>query len=102
MTFAERTWQAGKRDDEHMIYEMYQFSQYSDGSVLDCAAGVTYTAAEIVGGALIVDFPKRKGSDYVRPPQSPVLSLAKQINADLLRNAKAALKNGTTTNLARA
>jgi len=71
-----------------MIYEMYQFSQYSDGSVLDCRT-IMYTAQEVVDGKVFVHNSVEISSETAR-----------NINLDLRRNAKAVLKNGTTKNLA--
>jgi len=89
MTYAEEAELSGKRDDEHMIYEMFQFSQYEDGSVFDCWRDVTHTSQEIADGM-----------DVVGNENPKTVSVAKNINRDLRRNAKAALKNGTSTNLA--
>lgn len=92
MTYAEQTWKRGQRDDEHMIYEMYMFSQYSDGSVLDCYQGITYTAKEVATGTDVVQKPPKA--------DAAIRKLTRAINGDLRRNAKAAVKNGTTKNLA--
>jgi hypothetical protein len=47
MTYAESTKMNG-RDEEHLTYEHLNFSQYEDGSVLDCLRMKTYTAKQIV------------------------------------------------------
>jgi len=91
MTYAEQTAANGQRDDEHMIYEMFEFSQYSDGSVLECRTMTTYTAEEVWLGKVIVTPRQTCSLNY---------KMAKDISDDLKRNAKAALKNGTTKNRA--
>jgi hypothetical protein len=63
-----------------MVYEMYNYSQYEDGSVLNCVGMETFTAQEVA------DFPEGRG-------WTPLL---KTIWRDMRRIAKAALKNGTT------
>jgi hypothetical protein len=83
-TYAEQTAATGKRDDEHMIYEMGPTSQYEDGSVLICTTMRTYTREEAAAGIEVRPF---GGS-------------AKKISEDLQRNAKAAIKHGKTKNLA--
>jgi hypothetical protein len=91
MTYAEQSAASGKRDDEHMIYEMFHLSQYSDGSVLNCRTMKTWTAYEIANGV-----PKPGGRDE----QKMMTDATKQaVWQDLKRNAKAALKNGTTKNI---
>lgn len=84
MTYAEHSAATQTRDDEHMIYEMYNYSQYEDGSVLNCVGMETLTAQEVA------DFPEGRG-------WTPLL---KTIWRDMRRNAKAALKHGATRNLA--
>src|SRR5271170_4647915 len=91
-TWAEMSIHHG-RDDKHMIYEMFQISQYSDGSVLNCLTMKFFTAQEIVD----------MGKPNLRPSAGGTAEQRKLWQAvfgDLRRNAKAALKNGTTTNLA--
>jgi hypothetical protein len=88
MTYAERSAATRIRDDEHMIYEMGSISQYEDGSVLDCVAMTTYTAEEVVTGVAV----------HFEPAilfNRPNLYLK-----DLRRNAKAAVRKGTTENFA--
>jgi hypothetical protein len=85
MTYAEQTVKTGERDDKHMIYEMMNISQYEDGSVLECIDMNTYTAQQIASGTQV----KYNGAGSPRT-----------INADLKRNALAALKHGTTNNRA--
>ena len=51
MTYAEVSIQGG-RDDEQMIYEEYNLSQYMDGSVLNCLTMTTYTAQDVIDGAV--------------------------------------------------
>jgi hypothetical protein len=88
MTYAELTAASGVRDDEHMIYEMGHISQYSDGSVLNCATMKMYTAQEIL------DDEEGQAAMWKLNPHK------RAIWGDLRRNAKAALKNGSTRNLA--
>jgi len=88
MTYAEQVVATGKRDDEHMIYEMFHISQYSDGSVLNVATMKAYTVQEILDD--------EEGKDALWK-FNPV---KRQLWGDLRRNAEAALKNGTTGNLA--
>jgi hypothetical protein len=88
MTYAERSAATRTRDDQHMSYEMGSISQYEDGSVLDCVTMMAHTAAEVVAGINVRFEP---GFIFNRP---------KLYLKDLQRNAKAALKNGTTRNLA--
>jgi len=78
-TYADKVYVSRKRDDEHMIYEVYYISQYEDGSAFDCRLGATYTAEQVA----------RMGNTN-----------PKWLAQDLRRNAKAALKNGTSKNLA--
>lgn len=87
MTYAEQSITNG-RDDEHMIYEMGYISQYSDGSVLNAAAMKVYTAQEIL------DDEEGKNAAWKLKP------FKRELWGDLRRNAKAALKDGTTKNLA--
>jgi hypothetical protein len=91
MTYAEQSKASQQRDDEHMIYEMLHMSHYSDGSVLDCKTMTALTAQQIVGMG-VPDCDKWGGTAEQRKFQD--------IFNDLRRNAKAALKNGTTRNLA--
>ena len=84
MTYAEQTAATGQRDDQHMIYEMGPTSQYEDGSVLICTTMATYTREQAAAGIAVPPF---GGS-------------AKRISKDLQRNAKAAIKQGKTRNLA--
>jgi hypothetical protein len=86
-TFAQISKDTGVRDDEHMIYEMLYFSQYEDGSVLNCRDSkypVTYGPEEVAVGDFHVDVELSRWG----------------VKHDLIRNAKAAVKNGTTKNLA--
>lgn len=69
-----------------MIYEMMNISQYEDGSVLDCLTMTTYTAAQAESDVTIA---------YAGDQR-----LGKRIRKDLKRNARAAIKNGKTKNLA--
>jgi hypothetical protein len=84
MTYAEQTAATGQRDDVHMIYEMGPTSQYEDGSVLICTTMTTYTREEVAAGIEVPEF----GDS------------AKRISKDLQRNARGAIKNGKTNNLA--
>jgi hypothetical protein len=86
VTYAEQSKANESRDEAHMIYEVMNVSQYEDGSVLECQFMSTYTAAQIVSGII------------VRCAASP--QTTKQVTKDLVRNAKAAIKNGKTKNLA--
>jgi hypothetical protein len=88
MTHAECSAVTRKRDDEHMIYEMGTISQYEDGSVLDCLTMTTYTAEQVVAGITIY------------PEPALIFNRPKLYLKDLKRNAKVALKNGKTENLA--
>jgi hypothetical protein len=88
MTHAERSAATRTRDDEHVIYEMGSVSQYEDGSVFDCITMMTYTAEQVVSGIAI------------RFEPALILNRPKLYLKDLRRNAKAALKNGRTGNLA--
>ena len=88
MTYAERSAATGTRDDQHMIYEMGSISQYEDGSVLDCLTMTTSTAEEVVAGISVQFEP------------AFIFNRPKLYLKDLRRNAEAALKNGTTRNLA--
>jgi hypothetical protein len=93
MTYAEQARENG-RDDEHMVYEMFMFSQYSDGSVLNCHPTTinpwrTLTAQEVAAGKATIN-----------ADNAAAAKVAKEISGDLKRNAKAALKNGTTKTLA--
>ncbi len=70
------------RDDDHIIYEEQNISQYKDGSVLDCVQMKAYSAEEVIAGQKF----------------TPVMSYGpkylKDLNRDLFRNAKKAV--GTT------
>jgi len=85
MTYAEAATVNG-RDDERMIYEMMNISQYEDGSVLDCLTMTTYTAAQAASAVTIAYAGDR--------------ALANRVRKDLKRNARAAIKNVKTENLA--
>jgi hypothetical protein len=85
MTYAEAAAVNG-RDDEHMIYEMMNISQYEDGSVLDCVTMTTYTAAQAASDIAIAYAGDR--------------TLANRVRKDVECNARAAIKNGKTENLA--
>jgi hypothetical protein len=87
MTYAEKSKSTKTRDDEHMIFEMFNISQYKDGSVLDCLTMRTFTAAEVVEGDVI-------GCVDCSPASRS------KVYAALSINAKAAIKNGITENLA--
>jgi hypothetical protein len=89
MTYAERTQQTERRDDEHMIYEMGSVSQYEDGSVLQCTTMQTFTAKEV----LAMSIP-------LQPEPSAIFQRPALYLGDLKRNAKAAIKNGKTENRA--
>jgi hypothetical protein len=88
MTYAEHSAGTRTREDEHMIYEMGSISQYEDGSVLDCLTMTTYTAEDVLAGIA------------VRFEPASMFNHPKLYFKDLKRNAKAALKNGTTKNRA--
>lgn len=51
-TYAEVSARLCVRDDKNMIYEMFELSQYSDGSVLNCQLMKTWTAQEVVEDAV--------------------------------------------------
>jgi hypothetical protein len=87
MTYAERAAANRERDDKHMIYEMMNISQYEDGSVLECITMTTYTAQEAAAGV--------RGVRFDGTPATLKLFVK-----DLQRNAKSALKQGKTENLA--
>jgi hypothetical protein len=76
----------GGRDDEHMIFEMFNLSQYEDGSVLDCDTMKAFTAQQVVDGAV-------NKCDCSKVTASKVF-------AAIRKNTKAAIRNGVTTNLA--
>lgn len=78
MTFAEASIHRG-RDDDHMIYEEYNISQYIDGSVLNCLTMTAYTAHEVVDGAVNLAGLPPFGDKY-----------QKSVAADLRKNAKKA------------
>jgi len=85
MTYAEAAAVNG-RDEEHMIYEMMNISQYEDGSVLDCLTMTTYTSAQAVSDTAIA---------YAGDQR-----LGNRVRKDLRRNARSAIKNGKTENRA--
>lgn len=82
MTFAEMAKKYGSR--HCIIYEMFNISQFADGSVFDCVERTAYKAEHVLDSA----FP------YV------MTALPNEVLGDLIRNAKAAVKSGWTTNLA--
>jgi hypothetical protein len=89
---AEQAAETGTRD--HLIYEMYQWAQFEDGSVFnslrtDINPTATFTAQEVVDGLF-----------QIKSDNPTCKKLGKIIMRDMLRNAKAAIKNGTTKNLA--
>ena len=88
MTYAEQTVATRERDDDHMIYEMGSISQYEDGSVLDCVQMKSYTAEQVATGINVAFQP------------AAIFRCPNRYLKDLKRNAKAALKNGKTENLA--
>ena len=67
------------RDDDHIIYEEQNISQYEDGSVLDCVQMKAYTAEQVIAGRVF----------------APVISYStkyvRDLNRDLLCNAKKAV-----------
>jgi len=79
MTYAQRSITNG-RDDEHMTYEEQNISQYEDGSVLDCLQMKAYTAEQVIAG------------QQFTPALSYSIKYVTDLNRDLLRNAKKALK----------
>jgi len=79
MTYAEQSKANESRDEEHMIYEVMNVSQYEDGSALECQMMSTYTTAQIVSGMNV---------RCAASPQTPKL-----VNKDLVRKAKAAIKH---------
>ena len=89
MTYAEQTKATEKRDDEHMIYEMGSVSQYQDGSVLQCTTMQTFTPEQVAAM-----------TRPLQPEPSAIFRRPALYLKDLRRNAKAALKHGTTENLA--
>lgn len=93
-TFAEQARENGSHEGLPRIYEMYNFSQYADGSVLNAISMKTYTAQEVADTDLV------GVTDHPKHTHPAALKVAKLISADLRRNAKEALKNGTTKNLA--
>lgn len=100
LTCAEMAKELEIRLDEHMIYEMYHVSQYRDGSVLDCLRMRTFTAEELTTNALtsmVAVFGDQEPAASVEPS---IAKLGREVAKDIRRNAMAAVKNGTTTNLA--
>jgi hypothetical protein len=89
MTYAERTKLTKERDDEHMIYEMGSVSQYEDGSVLQCTTMQTFTAQEVAAMG-----------QPLQPEPSVIFRRPSLYLKDMRRNAKAAITNGKTNNLA--
>ena len=91
-----------KENDVEKIYEMFNISQYCDGSVLNCLTGRTYTARQVID-AHKAGQPEYNMMDGVLGfPDEPkgMTKLVRDIFNDIRRNAKAALKNGGTRNLA--
>lgn len=80
MTHAEASIHAG-RDDDHMIYEEYNISQYADGSVLNCLTMTTYTAQDVIDGGVSMAGLPPFGEKYL-----------KSVAADLRRNAMKATR----------
>jgi hypothetical protein len=80
MTYAEASIHGG-RDDAHMIYEEYNISQYTDGSVLNCLKMTTYTAQNVIDGTVSMAGLPPCGEKYL-----------KSVAADLRRNAKKATR----------
>ena len=78
MTYAEASIRGGRNDD-HMIYEEYNISQYTDGSVLNFLTVTTYTAQDVVDGVSNMAGLPPFGEKYL-----------KSVAADLRRNAKKA------------
>jgi hypothetical protein len=78
MTYAEASIHGG-RDDAHLIYEEYNISQYTDGSVLNCLTMTTYTAQNAIDGVVNTAGLPPFGDKYLR-----------LVAADLRRNAKKA------------
>jgi hypothetical protein len=76
MTYAEASIHGG-RDDDHMIYEEYNISQYTDGSVANCLTLTTYTAQEVIDGTMNLAGLPQCADEY-----------QKRVAADLRRNAK--------------
>lgn len=80
MTYAEASIHGG-RDDDHMIYEEYSISQYTDGSVLNCLTMTTYAAQDVIDGTVNMAGLPLLGDKY-----------QKAVAADLRRNAKKATR----------
>jgi hypothetical protein len=80
MTYAEASIHGG-RDDDHMIYEEYNISQYTDGSVLNCLTMTTYTAQDVIDGTVSMAGLPPLGDKH-----------QKAVAADLRRNAKKAYR----------
>lgn len=78
MTYAEASIHGG-RDDNHMIYEEYNISQYTDGSVLNCLTMTAYTAQEVIDGKMNLAGLPPLGGKY-----------QKAVAADLRKNAMTA------------
>jgi len=81
MTYAEQSIVRG-RDDEHMTYEEFNFSQYRDGSVLDCAQMTAVTAEQVASGAVAPSMLDNICSERYR----------RAVVKDLVRNARQAMK----------
>ncbi len=88
MTYAETSAANRTRDDIHMIYEMHNISQYKDGSVLECIQMNTFTAQQVVVPGFTIKW------------MGTAQKLLPTVIRDLQRNAKAAIKNGSTGNRA--
>jgi hypothetical protein len=91
-TMAETAAETGTRDG--IIYEMLQWAQFEDGSVFNSLRTTinptpTFTAQEIVDGLFVIHSDNPDGE-----------KLGNIVMKDVIRNAKAALKDGTTKNLA--
>ncbi len=101
MTYAEMAKKYGTRD--MLIYEMYNLSQFSDGSVLNAITMLTYTA-EQVRDSYKTGMPDYKLIDGLLgfpDAATGMMKLIKSIYDDLRRNARAAIKTGGhTKNLA--
>lgn len=80
MTHAEASIHGG-RDDAHMIYEEYNISQYTDGSVLNCLTMTTSSAQEVIEERVNLSGLPPFGGKYL-----------KSVAADLRRNAKTATR----------
>ena len=81
MTYAEQSIARG-RDDEHMTYEEFNFSRYKDGSVLDCAQMIAFTAEQVAVGAVAPSMLDNPCSERYR----------RAVVKDLVRNARQAMR----------